>query len=382
MASRRYGDDSMMHIIDADDSHTQLINMMNQHSTDIEHKHLLLQNHFFLKPIHNLPVMPFVEKVTFMDTVIKNGSILRFKQWCPNVSELAFIRAPFSRPVFESFASTTTDDDNIMPGVKKLIFHYTNSWDMFGYFPEEMDEKFPSLDELKLILDTLEYEIDFDPMMIDADASHQPMYFKSLRKFSLATFCNVGETDRIFENMGICNAKLEELLFVGVCMSKSNLQWISNCCRLRELTLDCDVFVGDEFKELKEMQSLTNFELIVEEIKCDAMQIIEFVRNNQQLNRVSIKCGPESKAIEIDDDFKVAFDQLICDRSELSINIVFNKPFEQQSIKITKEGIVETHVLRHEDDSDNDGDDSSSFDGSDIDIFDYVHESDDSDSNK
>lgn len=184
---------------------------------DAEHKHVLLRNHLFLKPIHNLPVMPFVEKVTFMDTVVKNGSILRFKQWCPNVTELAFIRVQFSRPVYENFASTMMDDEDIMPDVSKLIFHFQNSWALFAHFPEEMDEKFPSLEELKLILDTIDYESGFEPM--DFDASYIPMNLKNLRKFSLAAFGDINKTDRIFESMNICNAKLEELSCVGVLMS-------------------------------------------------------------------------------------------------------------------------------------------------------------------
>lgn len=364
MAGRRYGDDSLLHAVDTDSSHLQLYHMMSQHSTDVEHKHILLSNHMFLKPIRNLPVMPFVEKVTFMDTVVKNGSILRFKQWCPNVTELAFIRVQFSRPVYESFASTMMDDDDIMAGVKKLIFHFQNSWVLFGHFPEEMNEKFPSLEEFKLIVDTMDYESGFERM--DLDASHQLIYFKNLRKFSLAALGDVNETDRIFETMNICGAKLEELSCFGVLMSQCNLQWIQRCQQLREVTIDCGEFGEDKISELKGMQCLARFKLMVEEIECDAMQIIH-VQSNLQLNRVSITCGPESKIFEFDhddDDFKMALDQLTRDRSELSINITFNKPSEKQSIKISKEGIVQTHVPRHEDDTDDDNDDSS-LDGSD-----------------
>lgn len=376
MAGRRYGDDSLMHAVDTDSSNLQLYNMMNQYSTDVEHKHILLRDQMFLKPIRNLPVMQFVEKVTFMDTVVKNGSILRFKQWCPNVSELAFIRVQFSRTVYESFASTMIDDDDIMAGVKKLIFHFQNSWDLFGRFPEEMDEKFPSLEEFKLILDTMDYESGFE--LMDFDVSHHPIYFKNLRKFSLAAFGDINETDRIFENMNICGVKLEELSCFGVLMSQCNLQWINRCRQLREVTIDCGAFGEGEINELKGMQCLARFKLIVEEIECDAMEIISFVQCNLQLNRVSITCGPESKNIEFGDDFKTALDQLTRDRSDLSINITFNKPSEKQSIKITKEGVVQTHVPRHEEDTDDDG---SSFNGNETETDDdYVNASDDSNS--
>lgn len=146
---------------------------------------------------------------------------------------------------------------------------------------------------------------------------------------------------------------------------------------MREVTIDCGTFGEDEIKELKEMQSLARFKLVVEEIKCDAMQIISFVQSNLQLNHVSIICGPESQYLEFDDDFKSVLHQMNCDRSELSINITFNKPSEKQSINITKEGIVETHVPRYDED-DTDDDDSSIVDD-DVDAKDDTNAYDDDD---
>lgn len=163
MAGRRYGDYSFQHMGDTGNSYSQLINMMRQHCMDAEHKHVLLGNHLFEQPIHNLPVMPFVTKITFLDSVIKNGSILLFQQWCPNVTELTFFRTEFARSVYEDFASTMLDVDDIMPGVKVLTFHFMNSFEKFGSFCEEIYEKFPSLEEFKLILDTTDHESDFEP---------------------------------------------------------------------------------------------------------------------------------------------------------------------------------------------------------------------------
>lgn len=320
---------------------------------DAEHKHVLLGNHLFEQPIHNFPVMPFVTKITFLDSVIKNGSILHF-------------RTKFARSVYEDFASTMLDVDDIMPGVKVLTFHFKNSFEKFGSFCEEIYEKFPSLEEFKLILDTTDHESDFEPTW-DVDTTYQPTYFKNLVKFSLATFCDIGETDRIFENMDICNAQLEELSCLGVHMSQDNLQWISRCRRLRELTLKCEFLKEDDMNELKGMQSLSQFKLIVAEIEWDPMQIIDFIQSNLQLIHFSIICGPESKKIEFDNDFKMAFDQLTQDRGELLFKLTFNKRGEKQTIKITKDGFVETHVPRADDDSDDDDDDSS-FDGDDTDI--------------
>lgn len=364
MAGRRICDDSFMHTMDTGNSHLQLINMMEQHSMDAEHKHILLENHLFLESIHNIPVMPFVTKVSFMDSIIKNGSILRFKQWCPNVAELTFFRTRFSRSVYQDFASTMLDDDDIMPSVKTLTFHFKNSFSEFGYFPEEMHEKFPSLEEFKLILDTMDHECDFEPRW-NVDAPYRLTYFQNLRKFSLATLCTIDETDRIFENMNICNSKLEKLSCFGVHMSRDNIHWISSCRRLSELTLNCDFLDGDDLSELKGMESLSQFKLTVEKIEWDAIKIVEFVQSNQQLIRISIVCGQESKKIEFDDNFKMACDQLTRDRSELSIKFAFNTCHETQLIMITKDGFVETHVPRVDGDSD---DNESSIDENDTDI--------------
>lgn len=346
------------HTVETGNSHSDLINMMRRHSTNTEHPHFCLANHLFDKPIHNLPVMPFITKVSFLDTTIKNGSILRFKKWCPNVNELAFVCVRFSHSAYEKFLSPLMDDDDVMPGVKKLTFSFNNWWCMFGNLAEELDGKFPSLEDFTLILDTTDDESGYEPTW-DVDAPYQPMYFKNLRKFSLFTFCGIDEAVRIFENMDMCNAKLEELSFTGMILSPDNIRWISSCRKLRKLTLKFDFIEESDMNELKAMQSLTLFKLIVDEMEWEPMQIIEFVRSNQHVKLVSIICGPKCKKLKFGDDFKAAFDQLARDRNDLSIKLTYNKHRERQIIKITKEGIVASRVPRAADDSDDD----LSFDG-------------------
>lgn len=88
---------------------------------------------------------------------------------------------------------------------------------------------------------------------------------------------------------------------------------------MRELILDCGLLEEDDLNELKGMQSLSRFKLTVEKIEWDPMNIVEFVRSNQQLVCISIIYGPESKEIEFGNDFKMACVQLTRDRSDLSI---------------------------------------------------------------
>lgn len=85
---------------------------------------------------------------------------------------------------------------------------------LVGYFwwlCWETDENFPSLEQCQLILDTNEHECDAEPTW-NVNAPYQPAYFKNFRSFSLFAF---NKTDRIFENMNMCNAKLEELSFIS-----------------------------------------------------------------------------------------------------------------------------------------------------------------------
>lgn len=355
MGGRQSIDDSLVHIAETGVTRAQLVNMMRQRSTDAEHKHLLLCNHSFKKPMPDLPIMPFITHVALIDSVIKNDSILRFNQWCPNVNELTFIRVRLSRSVYEKFASIMIDDDDVMPHVKVFTFHFKDSWDTFGYFVEAMDEKFPSLEEFKLILDTSKHESDLEPTW-DVYAPYHPTYFKHLRKLTLLACCNIGESDRILENLDICNGMLEELSFTCVLMTHDNLQWINSCRGLCKLTLECENLDGNDMNELKGMPNLACIKLIVGSIKWQPMEIIEFIRNNQQLLSVSIICGPDNGTVAFDDDFKDAFYALCVEsnRNELSVTFTFNKRQGKEYIKITKFDIVETHVPR---DSPSDSDD-------------------------
>lgn len=67
-----------------------------------------------------LPMYPVLSHLAFRCSRIKKSNILRFHEWCPNITELMFSHVRFSAFAWEALCST----DNIYPHMKKLDIHF------------------------------------------------------------------------------------------------------------------------------------------------------------------------------------------------------------------------------------------------------------------
>ncbi|XP_055300672.1 uncharacterized protein LOC129567612 [Sitodiplosis mosellana] len=314
---------------------SDLLSSLKRNGTTSEN--IVLAKMKFDKPIANLPVLPGVLKVSFLDSVIKNDSILQFNQWCPNVAELAFIRVKFSERAYENF----TNGGNTLPTVKSLTFHFKYDMEGFGYFIQEMDEKLPSLENLALILVAADSD-EYEPMW-DDEQPYEPIYFKNLKKLSLIAFGDEG--DRVFDYMDISNEKLEELSFTAMGFTKDNLKWIKCCEQLNKLTLGCPSLEGNDLKLLKGMKSLKELHLEIGSIEWTPKKMIEIMRNNGQLKLLSIECERNNKQLTFDDEFKKLFDALVQKRGDATIKVTFGSGKSMRQMTISEEGFDETTPL-------------------------------------
>lgn len=76
---------------------SDLVNKLKR--MDPKFGHVLIVKAEFDSPIRDIPVAPNVKRVSFIDSIIKNYNILQFDKWCPNVSELEFVRTKFGKNV-------------------------------------------------------------------------------------------------------------------------------------------------------------------------------------------------------------------------------------------------------------------------------------------
>lgn len=295
--------------------------------------HIMLDKLEFKKLLKNLPVLPSVTKVSFIDSVIKNYSILQFNQWCPNVNELIFLQTRISQSVFDHFTS-----EDILPAVKTLTYSFEDTMEMFGHFIQKMDVKLPSLESLTLTFKADNHNI-FEPTW-DNEAPYQSTYFINLKKLSFTSFGDEG--DRIFDYLDISNEKLEELIFTGVWLTRENLKWFKRCKQLSKLTLRYACLEGkDLMKHLKGMEKLEELHFDIDSIDWAPMKLIEFFRNNGQLKMISIVCRSNNKELKFDDEFQKMFEELSQQRDEMMIMVTFGQGEGMRQLKISKEGFEE-----------------------------------------
>lgn len=318
------------------------------------YEHHVLAKMKFNKSIKNMPVLPGVTRLSILDSEIKNYSILRFDQWCPNVTELAFIRVKLSERVYEIF----TGGEHKLPAVKSLTYHFEGYMETFGDFIGEMDEKFPSLESLTLILIASDPE-ELEPMW-DDEKPYDPIYFQNLKKLSLTAYGDEG--DRVFDYMDISNENLEELSFTGMYFTKDNLKWIKGCEKVSKLTLGCPCLEEGDLKPLKGMQNLEELHLDVDKIEMTPNEMIEIIRKNGQLKLLSIKCEHNNKLMKFDDEFKKRFDALVEKRGNVVMKVTFGSGDTMRQMTISESGLDEiTPLVDVDTDEDSDEDDYYDF---------------------
>ncbi|XP_031625486.1 uncharacterized protein LOC116342125 [Contarinia nasturtii] len=322
---------------------------------DADDQRIVLKQMNFSKPIKNLPIVRGIQAVTFIDSFIKNDSILRFNDWCPNVTELAFFRVKFSESVYEEFADSLGSEDQF-PAVKTFTFDYKNYMEGLDDFLEAMDKKFPALESLTLFVDVADDLDSFEPMW-DTEFSHLPEFFENLKTLSLTCFFDEG--DRIFDFIGIHNEKLEELSFTSMLFTKDNQNWTKNCPQLRKLALKCCYITnGKELKHLKGMDKLEELHLSMRKIEWDPKNMIEFIRNiGQGLKVLSIDCERNNKQFKFDDEFKNLFNVLAEERADMVIKVQFGSDEPKRCLEISRGCCSETSPGDLDDDSDDDSED-------------------------
>lgn len=318
-------------------------------------EHIVLAQMKFDKPIKGLPVLPLANQVSFIDTVIKHHSILQFDQWCPNITELAFLRVKFSDGAFEKFT------ENALPAVKVLTFSYEKYMEELDDFLEEIDEKFPSLEELTLVVDAANDLEGIEPTWDDGQP-YESRFFENLTNLSLTAFGDEG--DKIFDYMCISNEKLEELSFESTWFSKENLKWIKRCEQLSKLTLGCPYFEGSDLKHLKGMANLKELYLDVGMFDWDPKKMVKFIQRNGQLKLLSIESERNNKEVTFDDEFKKMFSELAQERDGVTIKVTFGKGETMRQMKISKDDFDEKMPIIELDSDDDTDDDSYSEDDS------------------
>lgn len=324
----------------------QLMNVLRH---DSSRKRIVLANMSFGKTIKNFAMLSDAQSLSFVNSTIKNYSILKFDQWCPNITELSFLGVEFSRRAFDFLVEPYYPT----PAIKSFTFDFKDTMEMFSNFLGEIDEKFPELESLTLVFTGTDPEGYF---MWDDQSPYQPMFFEDLKKLSLAAFGD--GADRIFDYMSICNTCLEELEFIGFWLTEENGKWIKRCPELIKLTIGLPGLEGYHLKYLKNMKKLQELHLNVGSIECGPMKMVEFFRKNKELKMISIECKRNNKELTFDDVFKKEFEKLAQEREQVTIKATFGIGCEQalRHMKITKEGFEETMPLIDEDDSDTEDD--------------------------
>lgn len=298
---------------------------------------VVLRRKNFNVPIDNIPIMSKATKVVIMGLQIKDANILQFKKWCPNVTELCFVRVEFSQEIFDDFRTIIGE----MPGVKTLTFTYQNTMENLVGFLEQMDEIFPSLEQLTMILKPTD-DVDGLEQMWDDSQPHQSIYFNNLKKLSLKAFGDV--FDRIFNYMNICDENLEDFKFTAFSLSEENIDWINDCKHLVKLTLKVPAMdIGQrDINRLKGLEHLKEFHLKMDKLNWQPMQMMEFIRNNKRLVLISIKAKSKNKNLKFYGEFTKMFYELVEERGDIQIIATIGSGEAQRWVHISKSGTNET----------------------------------------
>lgn len=255
---------------------------------------------------------PLLTKIKFYGCSIDNGSVLRFDEWCPNVTKVHFeLEGRFSEEAFDTFTST----EFIFPLVKTLSFDFGYEHEMTRELLAALDQKYPILDSLNL---TLNHRCNVSPSsyenvllmfgLMDENSAnvdpklnvpYEPLHFKNLKKLSVRAFGN--EIGSLFDYMAISNQKLKELTFAGMAVPGKMLKWFQSCKRLAKLTLQCPCLIESELNDLNEMVWLREVKLDVKRFHWEPKEMIDFVRKHSGLKKLIIVSDRKNKSMKYDE---------------------------------------------------------------------------------
>ncbi|XP_037029172.1 uncharacterized protein LOC119069236 isoform X2 [Bradysia coprophila] len=298
-------------------------------------------------PVSKLPVLPSLKKLTFYISILNSDALLRFNDWCPNLTEIHFKRGVgMSREAFETFTSIQSAT---YPQVITFEFDMSDDYDLTRDFLAKMDKKFPSLKCFDL---TLSYDDEFSAYDPQYQVSYQPLYFKNLKKLSVSAFGN--QIDKLFDYMAVSNIKLKEFKFMGMTTPSEMISWIGNCKALSKLTLACPHILEDGLMELKDMHLLREVHFEAKHIHWEPEEIVEFARNNKRLKVMNIESDRKNNSMKFDWKFKDKFDELMRERRKLKIKVVFHEG--ERKINVSETSFSETQLYDTPDSDDNESD--------------------------
>lgn len=314
-----------------EDEDNKLIEEIMQHCSQNKTKlAFTFMNHTL--PADKIRVFPMLKNLTFYCTSLVSDSLLRFNDWCPNLTEIRFRAAvAMSDEAYETFTST----NHIYPQIKTFEFDMSDNYELTREFLAAMDTKFPSLECLDLTLSTND---DFSSYEPEYQVPYEPLYFKNLKKLSVFAFGN--EVNKLLDYMSVCNSKLKEFKFMGMTTPTEMITWIGSCKRLGKLTLDCPYLDEGGLMELKDMRWLREVHFEAKYLHWEPEDIVKFASNNRHLKVMTVESDRKNNSMIFDEKFKQDFGALIQERRKLKIKVLFHQGVRE--IRMSETGFSET----------------------------------------
>lgn len=294
-------------------------------------EHLVLYGMRLSIPVDKLVMISLLTKVTFEHCSMNNDSMLRFHQWCPNITDLSFRWVDLSDDAYDELCS----NEAMFPHVKSFAFQFARGTEFDKDFLSKIDKKFPSIESLSLELESDESFCELDP---ECNGPYEALYFKNLKKLSVVTFGE--DIECLLDHMAVCRNKLKELTFSGLNMPERFYKWIGSCKKLAKLTLRVSYLVESELEELNELPYLNTVTLDVKEFHWVPEDMLAFVRKQRRLKVLKIESDRKNKEMKYDDGFKKTFDEIVAQRKKMTIHIMFYQ--NRREVKVSEKGLNET----------------------------------------
>lgn len=288
--------------------------------------------------IDNLSVKPsqfqLLEKLIFHGSQIRDATLLRFNEWCPNVSQLVFYMSKLSNDAYNAFIST----EHPLSQVKSLAFHFRAGMKMSREFLAAIDKKFPSLENLYL----LSVAGDFG---VNDDSPCEALYLKKLKYLSVDVSSSTRDSNgvsELFDSMSISNQTLEGLEFNGKTFPEKMIKWIESCKKLNKLTLVCSKLCERELNRMMEMPNLTDLKLEVESYGWNAADMLEFAKTHPKLITIAIQSDRSviAKDFDIIGATKKHFDTLAKQRGKLMFRVEYLE--DGRKVEASEKGVRAT----------------------------------------
>lgn len=261
-----------------------------------------------------LNVFPKLSELEFKNCKIESDSILRFKDWCPNITKLEISQSSLSRAAFVELTST----ERCYPCIKSVHLNLKGkSGQKIGQKMASLNKKFPSLESLNFKFGEKQ----------NFDFPNQPneSYFKHLKTLSL---CAYGDDDndsidKMFDYAKISTTKLVNFTLISQIVPDTFYEWIENSAKLEKLQLHCRYLCEYELYRLKTMPKLKELRLKMRTLHWDPKQMMELVSKQSQLKLLHIESQRNNPKIQYGEDFRTMFNDLLKQRRKMKINVEF-----------------------------------------------------------